>query len=58
MTGTLQFLLSAVPDLLGSVGAALVIGSGTWVWRRISRQRPPAQDGDGASPTRGSACGD
>lgn len=58
MTGTLQFLLSAVPDLLGSVGVALLIGAATGVWRRTSRQRPPAQDGDGASPTGGSACGD
>ncbi|WP_412077078.1 hypothetical protein ACLF6K_19060 [Streptomyces xanthophaeus] len=43
-----QLLLAAVPELLGSLAAALLVGAAARAWRRLS-QRHPHQ---GEAPTR------
>ncbi|RKT05833.1 hypothetical protein BX286_3844 [Streptomyces sp. 3211.6] len=54
MSDTLrQLLLAALPDLLGSVAATLVIGAVTWARRGLARRRADSA----SSPGRGNEDG-
>jgi hypothetical protein len=35
--GVLEVLAAALPEFLGAVAAAIVIGAAAWVWRRVVR---------------------
>ncbi|MEU9034651.1 hypothetical protein AB0D45_07015 [Streptomyces sp. NPDC048352] len=33
-----ELLLAAVPEAVGGVAAAVVVGVAVWVWRRVARK--------------------